>query len=119
MNKTKYSQDIKTVIDILEQFEKANDCCNEEIKNCDDLTQDYLHSMELDNLNYKERAKVATKLSECRKNRRKCKDTLQATQPLYDFIMKEKLINRLKEILGKTRNIEENQKARRYYNRVL
>ena len=48
-----------------------------EVNRLDRLTQDYLHKLELDNLSYSERAKIATRLKYCRKLRRESKDTAE------------------------------------------
>ena len=91
-----------------------------EMKRMDALTQDYLHSMELQDMGYKERAKIATKLAECRKQRRKHKDMVTILEPLMLVLNDEKgkqTIKMLKEALGKTRKIEANMECRRYYPR--
>lgn len=89
----------------------------EEVNRLDKLTQDYLHKLELDNLDYRERAKVATQLSKCRKLRRMSKDTVEVLEPLIDFIDSDKgrgMMNQLRETLGKTRNVERRMKTRTY-----
>ncbi len=64
---------------------------NRDEVNClDRLTQDYLHMLELDNLDYKERAKAATQLSKCRQERRASKDTAEILEPLIQFVDSEK-----------------------------
>ena len=93
-----------------------------EVKQKDRLTQDYLHKLELDGLNYKERAKVATQLAQCRQARRECKDTVEILEPLVTFLESDKgknLYNLVREVLGKTRKVEERMKTRVYVPRVL
>lgn len=93
-----------------------------EISRLDRVTQDYLHSLELEDLNYKERAKIATKLSECRQMRRVHKDTTEILEPLVTYIDSEKgkqLKNLLNEVLGKTRKVEERMETRTYWPREL
>ena len=88
----------------------------------DRLTQDYLHALELDNLDYGERAKVATKLAQCRQERREHKDTVKILEPLVRYLDTEKgkqLFNLLREVLGKTRKVEEIMEIRTYHPRVL
>lgn len=88
----------------------------------DALTQDYLHKLELDDLKYDERAKIATQLAKCRQERREHKDTTQILEPLVEYITSEKgkqLTNLLKEVLGKTRKTEDKMENRVYYPRVL
>lgn len=91
------------------------------IHELDKLTQDYLHKLELGDLNYAERAKVATKLRNCRQERRQCKDTTENLHPLISFLESEKgrqAQNLLNEVLGKTRKIKYIQQNRRYSPRV-
>ena len=94
----------------------------EEIKTFDGLTQDYLHMLELEDLGYKDRAKVATKLAECRRLRRESKDTVEVLEPFIVFLDSEKgrqMMNLMKEALGKTRKAEERMEGRAYRFRVL
>jgi hypothetical protein len=86
------------------------------------LTQDFLHNLELGNLKYQDRAKVATKLEQCRKARRQHKDMVELLEPLIKHIESDygkKFINILKEVLGKTRQTEEKNARRIYHQKVL
>ena len=94
----------------------------DEVNRMDKLTQDYLHKLELDGLNYKGRARVATQLSRCRQQRRECKDTVEVLEPFVQFLESEKgktLLNLMREALGKTRKVEERMETRSYVPRVL
>lgn len=94
----------------------------DEVNRMDMLTQDYLHQLELDELNYGERAKVATKLMQCRQLRREHKDTTEILEPLIQFLDSDKgrnMMNLLREALGKTRKAEEKMEHRVYHPRVL
>lgn len=94
----------------------------EEVNRLDKLTQDYLHQLELEGLNYRERAKVATQLSQCRQLRRDSKDTVEVLEPLIAFLESDKgknTINLMRNVLGKTRSIEEKMKLRTYRYKVL
>ena len=88
----------------------------------DQLTQDFLHSLELDNLKCDERSKLATKLAINRKDRRFYKDRLEEYQPIMDFLsdkQNKKVIDELTQILGKVRKQEQYHAKRTYYPRVL
>lgn len=94
----------------------------DEVNRMDKLTQDYLHKLELGNLDYKERAKVATQLAKCRQQRREHKDTVEVLEPLVQFLESDKgknLFNLVRETLGKTRKVEERLGTRTYVPRVL
>lgn len=117
-----FSKAIEDFCTILEQAKSDYSWNSNEINKLDKLTQDYLHSLELDDLNYSERAKVATQLAVCRRQRRQSKDTVEILDPLVNFLNSDKgknMNNLLKEILGKTRKVEGKMENRVYRNRVL
>ena len=125
MGKQKAPQFSETISDFCRMLEEAQkdyiwNC--DEMRRMDDLTQDYLHKLELDGLDYKERAKVATQLMKCRQARRECKDTIEILEPLMQFLYSDKgksLYNQFRETLGKTRKVEERMETRTYIPRVL
>lgn len=125
MGKQKVPQFSETISDFCKMLEEAQkdyvwNC--DEMRRMDDLTQDYLHKLELDGLDYKERAKVATQLMKCRQARRKCKDTIEVLEPLMQFLYSDKgksLYNQFRETLGKTRKVEKSMETRTYIPRVL
>ena len=93
-----------------------------EVNRLDRLTQDYLHQLELNGLDYKERAKVATQLTKTRQLRRASKDTVEILEPFVDFIESEKgkqTMNLMREALGKTRKVESKMENRTYRYKVL
>lgn len=93
----------------------------DEVNRLDRLTQDYLHMLELDGLDYKERAKVATQIAKCRQERRASKDTTEILEPLIQFIDSDKgknMMNLMREVLGKTRKVEERMENRTYRYKV-
>ena len=107
---------------MLDNAKKDYEWNAQSVKRMDGLTQDYLHSLELDNLGYKERAKIATKLADCRRERREHKDMALNLEPLVTFLDSEKgkqMLNLMREALGKTRKIENYMQNRRYFARVL
>lgn len=125
MGKQKAPQFSETISDFCRMLEEAQkdyiwNC--DEMKRMDDLTQDYLHKLELDGLDYKERAKVATQLMKCRQARRECKDTIEVLEPLVRFLDSDRgksLYNQFRETLGKTRKVEKSMENRTYIPRVL
>lgn len=96
--------------------------CSEEVKNQDKLTQDYLHSLELDGLKCDERSKIATKLAINRKDRRYYKDRVEELEPIVQFFeepQNKKMLNKMREVLGVVRKSELYHKDRKYIPRVL
>ena len=120
--KPQFSKSVSDFCQLLDDAQKDFTWNSSEVVRMDRLTQDYLHKLELDGLDYGERAKVATRLSKCRQTRRECKDTTQVLEPLVQFLDSEKgrqLFNLLREVLGKTRKVEERMETRSYHPRVL
>lgn len=114
-----YISDFCTMVtDVLRDYEWNK----EEVNRLDKLTQDYLHKLELDRLDYKGRAKVATKLTTCRQLRRASKDTVEVLEPFVTFLESDKgknMMNLLRDALGKTRKVEERMENRTYRYKVL
>lgn len=116
-----FSTNISSFCNMVEQARRDYEWNCEEVNRLDRLTQDYLHMLELNGLNYKERAKVATQLAYCRQLRRKSKDIVEVLEPLIMFLNTDKgktMINHLRETLGKTRKIEERMLNRTYRYKV-
>ena len=95
---------------------------SEEVNKQEKLTQDYLHSLELDDLKCDERSKVATKLALNRKDRRYYKDRVEELEPIVKFFedpQHKKMLNLMTKVLGDTRKQESYHKDRKYIPRVL
>lgn len=121
-NPPQFSQCISSfctmVTDVLHDYEWNKD----EVSRLDKLTQDYLHKLELDGLDYKGRAKIATQLAICRQLRRSSKDTVEVLEPFISFLESDKgknMMNLMSDALGKTRRVEERMVNRSYRNKVL
>lgn len=118
----KFSYAIGELIELMENAKKDYYWNADEVNRLNGLQQDYLHMLELDGLNYGERAKVATKLMKCRQDRRDSKDMVRVLEPLIKFLESDKgrnMMNLIKEILGKTRRIEKDMECRVYIPREL
>lgn len=121
-SKPKFSPIISEFCKMMEDVSKDYAWNFEEVNRMDRLTQDYLHKLELRNLDYKERAKVATQLAQCRRARRERKDTVEVLEPLVRFLESDKgknLYNLVREALGQTRKVEGRMETRVYVPRVL
>lgn len=96
--------------------------CFDEVNQQDKLTQDYLHSLELDSLKCDERSKLATKLAINRKDRRYYKDRVEEFEPLVKFFEEPKnkdVLHKLTQVLGQVRKAENYHKDRTYIPRVV
>lgn len=117
-----FSQRIRDVCSMFDDALKDYSWNSDEVFRMDSLTQDYLHALELGNLKYEERAKIATQLAKCRAERRAHKDTVMVLEPVVQYLDSDRgkqLLNLLREVLGKTRKVEERMENRVYYPRVL
>ena len=111
------SQFIKTFLDFVENA-KSDDKFNlEAMKNEERITQDYLHKLELEGLNCRERSKIATQLVANRQARRSYKDAVEELEPIVEFFedpQNKKLIDHMSQLLGQVRKVE-NYHQRRFY----
>ena len=117
-----FSDSISQFCSLMDSAKKDYAWNYEEMRKMDQLTQDYLHKLELEQLTYSERAKVATQLTKCRQMRRNCKDMTETLEPLVAFLESERgknLCNLMREVLGKTRKVEQYMEHRVYIPRVL
>lgn len=81
-SKTTYSQEIENFLNFLRDCEALNHIAYDNLTKCEKEQQNLLHELELDGLNYKERAKVATKISKMRHERRASKDSIELTRDI-------------------------------------
>lgn len=117
-----FSESISNFCDMVTDVLRDYEWNKEEVNRLDKLTQDYLHKLELDGLDYKGRAKVATKLTTCRQLRRASKDTVEVLEPFVTFLESDKgknMMNLMRDALGKTRKVEEKMVNRSYRYKVL
>lgn len=118
----RFSESISSFIAMMDDAVKDYEWNSNQVNTMDKLTQDYLHALELDAKNYKERARIATKLAECRQQRRNHKDLAQALEPLAMYLTSDKgreMMNSIRQTLGKTRKVESYLENRCYIPRVL
>lgn len=116
------SEYISEFLDFISGVQTSYNDCHEEMKKQEKLTQDYLHSLELDDLKYEERNRVATKLAMNRKDRRYFKDRVEEYEPIVKFLSEQnnmRVINQLKQVLGEVRRQENYHKDRFYIPKVL
>lgn len=119
MNDTKNSIIIENFLNMLRRSDGIALSSCSLMENENKRTQDYLHKIELDNLNYKERAKLSTKLMENRKLRRKYKDEFEENLPISEFVeANRQFIKKLEQLLGEIRKVEKYHENRQYYPRI-
>ena len=116
------SEYISEFLNFLSSVESSYNFCLTEMKRQEQLTQDYLHSLELDDLRYDERNKVATKLAMNRKDRRYYKDRVEEYEPIIKFLNDQRnkqVIKQLTQVLGEVRKQEQYHNKRFYIPKVL
>lgn len=121
-DKQEFSEYISDFCKVIENAIKDYNFYASEVSRMDKLQQDYLHLLELGELKYRERAKIATKIQECRKYRRKCKNVVQTLYPVVEYMCDGKgkyVLNQMREVLGRVRKIEKSLDYRVYSPRVL
>ena len=113
----KTSDEISRFLQFLEQTEKDYAWAIEEMNRAENLTQDYLHQLELLPSTYHGRAHLAKRLKDCRVHRRKLKDTFVVYGPIVDMLRTERgklIVNQLQQVLGKVRKEEKFLTERKY-----
>ena len=119
MSKENTSTKIADFLAFLRMVEtEYNNACAAQVQE-DKKTSDYLHKLELDDLNYSERAKVATQLKNNRKQRREYKDVCEELAPIVTFLQENKaFLNKLEQTLGAVRKVEKYHANRTYISRT-
>ena len=114
-----HSSDIEAILTSLRSKRELLTDFENDLKYCDDKTQDILHKLELDSLTYHETAKTAKELEAIRKRRRKAKDEIELLLPITGFLESNKrFIDVLTQVLGEVRKIEKRHGTRRYTPRI-
>ena len=132
----KVSKNIENFLNFYDAVKRDYDTAFEMVNQCDKLTQDLLHRLELESLSTGEKNKIATQLKYCRKDRRYWKDIVEETESFVNMFnqteaslndVKKKaeveanrrFINMLRETLGKTRRQEGYHANRSYKPRII
>lgn len=119
--KQKLSEELSHVLTFLRESKCIYTYNREQLAIHDRKTSDFNHALELENLSYNERAKLATKQQKNLVERRKCKDIVYEYQPLADMLESKegaRFLNLLNETLGKIRKQEKLHENRIYHKRV-
>lgn len=117
-----YSQIIKLFLDFIDNARSEYTFNLEAMKNEERITQDYLHKLELEGLNCRERSKIATQLAHNRQARREYKDAVEELEPIIEFLEEPKnrsVFNSMAQLLGQVRKVENYHKSRFYVPKVI
>lgn len=130
------SKNIENFLNFYDAVKRDYDTAFEMVNQCDKLTQDLLHRLELESLSTSEKNKIATQLKYCRKDRRYWKDIVEETESFVAMFNQtevsqsdgkkkaeveanRRFINMLRETLGKTRKQEGYHANRSYKPRII
>ena len=132
----KTSKNIENFLNFYDAVKREYDIAFEMVSQCDKLTQDLLHRLELESLSTNEKNKIATQLKYCRKDRRYWKDIVEEVESFVTMFNQteasqadnkkkaeveanRRFINMLRETLGKTRKQESYHANRSYKPRII
>lgn len=115
------SDTISDFLNWLEEMKGLYEACSEEVNFEDKKVQDFLHEIEFAK-DKNERNKIATRLSNSRKERRKAKDQTLLLKYIIEFLEvreNRECINRMKKLLGNQRKQEKYLLNERHYNKKI
>lgn len=101
----------------VERFRKDYKTANEDLSVANDELCDHEHRLELEDLDYQKKARIAGDLSETLRKRRAAKDAIEALKPICEFYADPRnkpFFDALRNILGDMRKIEKWNKERYY-----
>lgn len=102
-----YSKYIENFLIFIKDVQVDYNVNIEEENRNNDETQDLLHTLELTNLTYHQKAKIANKLIEVRQERRDFKNKELIITPIVEWINdNQDVIKKLQKLLGEVRKIE-------------
>lgn len=116
------SEEISGFLSLLDDAQKDYLWAIDEEERLERLTQDYLHLIELSDVDCHEGAMLLAKLKACRQQRREAKDMVLVLLPVVEFLETERgklLIGQLQQVLGKVRRAEKYIDSRTYTPKVL
>ena len=113
------SQGIEGFLSYLRETEKRYHMAELDEQEANDETQDILHSLELQDHDYLDFARLSKELRGVRQKRRAAKDTMSETAPVLDWIdANRSTIKSLERLLGDVRKAEKNTENRIYTPKV-
>ena len=116
------SEHISNFIKLMDKVRFDYQWNQEEMLRLDQLTQDYLHKLELQELTYHQLGKLAAELKQCRVDRRKAKEALAIMEPFLEFLDSDKgkmTRAQLDQTLGRVRKEEKKVENQCYTPRVM
>lgn len=117
-----YEEVISNFLKLTSNIESECRIASELLEEQNQLTQDYLHKLELGKLNAVELTKVAKNIQDNRKERRKHKNDMEYAQIIVEFVKNQQtrdVLHQLEAVLGKLRKMKKQRQYRVYRFRVI
>lgn len=117
-----YEEVISNFLKLTSNIESEYRIASELLEEQNQLTQDYLHKLELGKLNAIEITKVAKSIQDNRKERRKHKNDMEYAQIIVEFVQNPQtrdVLHQLEATLGKLRKMKKQRQYRVYRYRVI
>lgn len=117
-----YEEVISNFLKLTSNIESECRIASELLEEQNQLTQDYLHKLELGKLNAVELTKVAKNIQDNRKERRKHKNDMEYAQIIVEFVQNQQtrdVLHQLEAVLGKLRKMKKQRQYRVYRFRVI
>lgn len=117
-----YEEVISNFLKLTSNIESEYRIASELLEEQNQLTQDYLHKLELGKLNAVELTKVAKSIQGNRKERRKHKNDMEYAQIIVEFVQNPQtrdVLHQLEAALGKLRKMKKQRQYRVYRFRVI
>lgn len=109
------SEQIDRFLTFLRDCEQRFHMAEADEQESNNTTQDILHSLELEEHDYRDYAKLGKELRLIRQKRREAKDTLSVLAPVLDWVEANRaVIKSLEQLLGNTRKAEKYTEGRIY-----
>lgn len=113
------SEQIDLFLSFLRDCEQRYRMAEADEQEANSITQDILHSLELEEHDYRDFARLSKELREVRRNRRSAKDLMSTIAPILNWIDSNKpVIKSLERLLGDVRKAERSTENRIYTPRV-
>ena len=113
------SPPLEIFLDYLRECVQVYHIAEDGLAEADALTQDILHSLELEQHNETEYLALAKELAEARRKRRAAKDRLTVTAPVLGWLEgNQSVVKSMERLLGEIRKAERSTENRVYIPRV-
>lgn len=108
-------QSIEDFLAFLRETETVSHIAQQEEQEANDKTQDILHSLELEQHEYRQYAALAKELRDVRQKRRNAKDLYNVTLPILEWLDQNRpVVKSIERMLGEVRKAEKKTENRIY-----